>query len=636
MGLLDFLGLGAPALSPQEQQYVSFLGGNPGATMAAMDPRALRSQAAWGALGEVGARIADAYAPRPITQPRPSLGAAIGSFGPAYSRGLMTGAQAQQLEQQAQRQQAYQGLLNQMPESQRALFATLPPEQGALAMAQSQLRQGRLASPEEHQQAGLPFGTLYFDQNGRPHTLNTPGLAGMTTDAQERARAPYHPIPLVPGGTLIQNPGVAQGALPQLAMAESGGNPSAINPDTGAAGTYQFLPDTWAGVLQRNPQLAQRWSPRDITNPQAQQEVAQVYRNEILTRNRDLIGRQVNGVPVTEDALVRGGWLGGPDGVRRYIETGGMYNPADANGTRIGDYFNGTARNMRSTVAGAPGGPRVLAQSPVAAPGTPEGSQDRLIGETLGTQFRDIEAASTAARQTLAQLDRVQAMFRGIQQGGPLAQSMLRIRAIAQQLGIPLGEDVSQEQAAQALANEFALQLRNPQGGAGMPGAMSDADREFLLGMSPGLAQTPQGRELIIDARRRTAQRDQEVASFTRRYMRDHGGRLDLNFQDALAENFSSRPLFGTDFQRRMGEILGTAQPGTTAPAGTQAPAQGAPPQTMQPAPEGQQRSNGTPLPRTPNGQPDRMRLRDGEIYISPNGMRGRWNASRGTFTPVE
>lgn len=48
----------------------------------------------------------------------------------------------------------------------------------------------------------------------------------------------------------------------------------------------------------------------------------------------------------------------------------------------------------------------------------------------------------------------------------------------------------------------------------------------------------------------------------------------------------------------------------------------------------------GTPLPmRTlPDGRqvPDDMRLRDGEIYVAPSGLRGRYNAQRRTFTPVD
>jgi len=56
----------------------------------------------------------------------------------------------------------------------------------------------------------------------------------------------------------------------------------------------------------------------------------------------------------------------------------------------------------------------------------------------------------------------------------------------------------------------------------------------------------------------------------------------------------------------------------------------------MQPAPEAQQPRSAAPLPRRPDGSPDQMRLRDGEIYVSPGGVRGRWNASRRTFTPVD
>ena len=47
---------------------------------------------------------------------------------------------------------------------------------------------------------------------------------------------------------------------------------------------------------------------------------------------------------------------------------------------------------------------------------------------------------------------------------------------------------------------EFALELRNPSGGAGMPGAMSDADRNFLASIPPSLANTKEGRALIANS----------------------------------------------------------------------------------------------------------------------------------------
>ena len=675
MGLLDFLGLGAPALSPQEQQYVSFLGGNPGATMAAMDPRALRSQAAWGALGEVGARIADAYAPRPITQPRPSLGAAIGSFGPAYSRGLMTGAQAQQLEQQAQRQQAYQGLLNQMPESQRALFATLPPEQGALAIAQSQLRQGRPGTPEEHQQLGLPPGTLWFDNNGRPHTVNTPALAGMTTDATERARAPYHPFPVVPGGTLVENPAIAgqptirgvTGALPQLASAESGNDPNAYRSDTGATGTYQFIPSTWSWLRQNNPEFGRRWSDADIRNPRAQQEAAPLYERAILERNQDLIGRQVNGVPVTPQALVRGGWLGGPDGVRQYVLSGGAYNPADANRTRIGDYFNGTAPNMRGGngaamapaplepyVAGsnptlpqdiqgrlpwnqaqaptaapspaAPAGPRVLYQSPNPAPGTMEGRANQEYAQHNQNRLNAMADQTASSMQVVSTLREMRNQIDQGLQVGSLAEgrqavaNFLRTFLPPERQGLADAIMAPDSRAYQAQAGQLVLALLGGRLGA----QISDSDRGAIERIVPQLYDNPESARRIMDIldRRHNETIERNVGVYRRSIPSGAAAEQDalLNQYGAWREaNPVTRP------------VPQAAAP-AAAPAGTQAPAptQGDARQSLQPVIEPTSRAN----PPAAAAQQQRVMPRIGDTATHPiTRQQIRWDGMR--WVPV-
>ncbi len=52
-----------------------------------------------------------------------------------------------------------------------------------------------------------------------------------------------------------------------------------------------------------------------------------------------LIGQSINGVPITVDGLRAVAHLGGTEGMRKFVESGGRYNPADENGTRLSDYF---------------------------------------------------------------------------------------------------------------------------------------------------------------------------------------------------------------------------------------------------------------------------------------------------------
>jgi hypothetical protein len=86
--------------------------------------------------------------------------------------------------------------------------------------------------------------------------------------------------------------------------------------------------------------------------------------------------------------------------------------------------------------------------------------------------------------------------------------------------------------------------MRNPAGGAGMPGAMSDSDREFLKATVPGLGRTPEGNVQIIDYMTRIEQRNMDVANLAQTYMAQNGGRLDYKFFNQLADWSKANPLF--------------------------------------------------------------------------------------------
>jgi len=89
----------------------------------------------------------------------------------------------------------------------------------------------------------------------------------------------------------------------------------------------------------------------------------------------------------------------------------------------------------------------------------------------------------------------------------------------------------------------MALELRNPSGGAGMPGALSDKDREFLVSMTPGIAKTPGGNKLIIDTARKLAKRDQDVARLAREY-RQRNGSMNEGFYAELQKYSDANPIF--------------------------------------------------------------------------------------------
>lgn len=172
---------------------------------------------------------------------------------------------------------------------------------------------------------------------------------------------------------------------------------------------------------------------------------------------------------------------------------------------------------------------------------------DRAQSEDLAKfhaqTFIDTQQAAKAAQKGMLNLDRIDQLMQGVDTG-KLTPTGMQIAAYGQALGIPLDPKLPNKQAAEALTGQIALELRNPSGGAGMPGALSDNDLKFLRSMTPGLAQTTDGRKMIIDTKRKLLQRDQEIAQLARDYRKRNGGRVDDGFSQALADYSSSHPLF--------------------------------------------------------------------------------------------
>ena len=89
------------------------------------------------------------------------------------------------------------------------------------------------------------------------------------------AAAPAAPAPAAvtqPASTSTATYSGGSGYQACVIAAESGGNPSAVNPSSGAGGLYQFLPSTWAALghsgLPQNASVAEQ-------NQAFQQEYAQ-------------------------------------------------------------------------------------------------------------------------------------------------------------------------------------------------------------------------------------------------------------------------------------------------------------------------------------------------------------------------
>jgi hypothetical protein len=176
-----------------------------------------------------------------------------------------------------------------------------------------------------------------------------------------------------------------------------------------------------------------------------------------------------------------------------------------------------------------------------------EGKFSETVGKEMGEQYSNILKADMNAPATIGKYQRLGGLL-GQVNTGKFKGATTDLKAAAKSMGFDLtamgiADDVAPAQAARALSNQIALELRNPAGGAGMPGALSDKDREFLIQSIPGLENDPAAVGKMIEYRVKLEQRAQKVARMARDY-RKKNGRFDEGFYDQLQEYSDRNPLF--------------------------------------------------------------------------------------------
>lgn len=125
---------------------------------------------------------------------------------------------------------------------------------------------------------------------------------------------------------------------------------------------------------------------------------------------------------------------------------------------------------------------------------------------------------------------------------GSLANLETGLAQGAASLGIDVGKFKSSNELASAISNDLVLKAKNAGGTNQMPGAMSDADRNFLATTAPQLTQTREGREQLMNWMQRKAQRDQEISQLATQYA---GKKGDLQGFDTLVQDrYKDKPLY--------------------------------------------------------------------------------------------
>ena len=238
------------------------------------------------------------------------------------------------------------------------------------------------------------------------------------------------------------------------------------------------------------------------------------------------------GMPSARPGEVANPWVGDPAQTRAAIMA--MRDPqARAEALRQFTEAQGQRGGAMQT------GPSVTEQTDTAVQRTQLEAQAKDVAD----QRKNIMSSGFNAPAKIANLTRIDNLL-GNFEGGKLSQTGMDIASTANSLGFRIDKNLPNKEAAQALSREIALGLRNPAGGAGMPGAMSDADRNYLTSLTPSMSQTADGRKSIIAAHIAVERRNQQIADFARKYENKYKV-LDNGFFSQLQSWSDANPLFG-------------------------------------------------------------------------------------------
>ena len=358
-----------------------------------------------------------------------------------------------------------------------------------------------------------------------------------------------------------------------------------------------------------------------VASPEAQQRVEKWHVDDIKQGVRStgldrFVGQAINGIPVTEQGLVNVAHLGGQGGLKQFLESGGKYDPADANGTKLSDYLRMGAGDAQAQASDPMSNPRVAQLMAMAAdpnitdaqksaidgllktflPGEgPKPTSDQqnyefARGQGFAGSFMDYQNQRSKAGASSVVVNNgddpsgTGAFYKKLDEGAgtnlaTIMESAPQVMRTGQQIeileqtlanvqtgggaalkqmagewGIPT-DGLDDIQAASALINQMVPSQRAPGSGT-----MSDADLALFKASIPRIINQPGGNQKIIDTMK-------SINEYDRRMV-------------AIANAVANREVDPSDGRKMMMEVpnpLGQGPGAPAGPAGAGAPGAAAP-----------------------------------------------------------
>jgi hypothetical protein len=166
---------------------------------------------------------------------------------------------------------------------------------------------------------------------------------------------------------------------------------------------------------------------------------------------------------------------------------------------------------------------------------------DKAVGKDYGETFVGI---NKGARDSVGALNNLNLMEKITQDPNFYSGSGGEVVTKAKQLAASLGIADAASAAPNELFKKISQKSVLDSAGGSLGAGFSNADRSFLEGTVANIGNTPDGNRQIIGIARRVEQRKQEIAKFARDYAAKNGGRIDANFDSALADWTNKNPAF--------------------------------------------------------------------------------------------
>lgn len=301
---------------------------------------------------------------------------------------------------------------------------------------------------------------------------------------------PVYPGETTPGGLSMGVP-VQPDYVKSIIGTESGGRWDAKNNEIGAGGKAGHFGRVQFGQARLQEAMDAGAIPQGVTpeqfmaSPELQMAAEQWHFADLESQLGDLVGKEVNGQVMDMGALVAMGHLGGAAGARKYVESGGAYNPSDSFGTSLADYAQKHGGKVSMSTQGAGNAmPSIPMDDLMAALANPwlAPEQRAVLMSVYDQQAQAADPMNQLALEK-AQLE-VDAMKAP---PGPPADYMERM-FMAEAAGLQPG---TPEYQAYLLTGEL------PRQGGDMPAAFAALDMQAqAAGLIPG---TPEYQEFMIN-----------------------------------------------------------------------------------------------------------------------------------------